>query len=212
MNTQEKTEIEAQPIRAGFDGFEWNALCLFAAKKNDYRAVIHGLHLTRDRIAATNGHVLMAIRNNELVRQALKDLPDEGVIIPATKANITTKNHLIDIEVERIEDQGVTRITIGDAKSEQIVYAIDGKFPNIESVIPQDIDAIYLQNKKLALDEEPHFQAQYFELIGKAAQLINKSKKSKLCCVRIIGNAKHPAKVQINGRDDIDIVLMPCRV
>ena len=139
-------------------------------------------------------------------------MPDEGVIIPATKANITTKNHLIDIEVERIEDQGVTRITIGDAKSEQIVYAIDGKFPNIESVIPQDIDAIYLQNKKLALAEEPHFQAQYFELVGKAAQLINKSKKSKLCCVRIIGNAKQSAKVQINGRDDIDIVLMPCRV
>ena len=214
MDTAMETQSEAQPIKFSFDGFEWNALNLFASKQ-DVRYYFQGLHLNRDRIAATNGHVLMAIRHNDVLKQKLKDLPEEGVIIPTTKAIVTTKNNIVQISIDDIGSGTIEKqfeIKIVDSKSTQIVKAIDGKFPNIESVIPQDIDAIYLQNKKLALDEEPHFQAQYFELVGKAAQLINKSKKSKLCCVRIIGNAKHPAKVQINGRDDIDIVLMPCRV
>ena len=211
MDTAMETQSEAQPIKFSFDGFEWNALNLFASKQ-DVRYYFQGLHLNRDRIAATNGHVLMAIRHNDVLKQKLKDLPEEGVIIPTTKAIVTTKNNIVQFSIYLKWRTAKMNIKISDSKSTKIVEVIDGKFPDIESVIPKDIDAIYLQNKKLALAEEPHFDAQYFELVGKAAQLINKSKKSKLCCVRVVGNANNAAKVQINGRDDIDIVLMPCRV
>lgn len=220
MDTAIETQSEAQPIKFSFDGFEWNALNLFASK-HDVRYYLQGLHLTRDRIAATNGHVLMAIRHNDLLKQALKDLPAEGVIIPTTKAMVTTKNNIVNISIKNTGNwtnnageivEKDFEIKIVDSKSTQIVKAIEGKFPDIERVIPKDIEASYVDNKKLTLDEEPHFQAQYFELVAKAAQLISKSSSSKLCCVRVVGNAQSPAKVQINGRDDIDIVLMPCRV
>ena len=214
MDTAIETQSEAQPIKFSFDGFEWNALNLFASK-HDVRYYLQGLHINRDRIAATNGHVLMAIRHNDLLKQALKDLPEEGVIIPTTKAMVTTKNNIIQLSINDIGGGTIEKqfeIKIVDSKSTQIVKAINGKFPDIERVIPKDIEASYVDNKKLTLDEEPHFQAQYFELVAKAAQLISKSSSSKLCCVRVVGNAQSPAKVQINGRDDIDIVLMPCRV
>jgi DNA polymerase III sliding clamp (beta) subunit (PCNA family) len=214
MDTAMETQIAAQPIKFSFDGFEWNALNLFAAK-NDVRYYLQGLHLNRDRIAATNGHVLMAIRHNDVLRQKLKDLPEEGVIIPTTKAMVTTKNNIIQLSINDIGRGTIEKqfeIKIVDSKSTQIVKAIVGKYPDIERVIPKEIGAIYLQNKSLALDEEPHFDAKYFELIGKAAQLIDKSSSKKRTCVRIIGNAMQSAKVQINGRDDIDVVLMPCRV
>jgi len=157
----------------------------------------------------------MAIRHNDVLRQKLKDLPEEGVIIPTTKAMVTTKNNIIQVSINDIGGGTIEKqfeIKIVDSKSTQIVKAIVGKYPDIERVIPKEIGAIYLQNKNLALDEEPHFDAKYFELIGKAAQLIDKSSSKKKTCVRIIGNAMQSAKVQINGRDDIDIVLMPCRV
>ncbi len=214
MDTAMKTQSAAQPIEFGFDGFEWNALNLFASK-HDVRYYLQGLHLTRDRIAATNGHVLMAIRHNDVLKQMLKNLPDEGVIIPTTKAMVTTKNNIVEISIDDIGSGTIEKqfeIKIVDSKSTQIVQAINGKFPDIERVIPKDIEASYVENKKLTLDEEPHFQAQYFELVAKAAQLISKSSSSKLCCVRVVGNANNAAKVQINGRADIDIVLMPCRV
>ena len=214
MDTAIETQSEAQPIKFSFDGFEWNALNLFAAK-HDVRYFLQGLHLNRDRIAATNGHVLIAIKHNDVLRQKLKDLPAEGVIIPTTKAMVTTKNNIVQISIDDIGGGTIEKqfeIKIVDSKSTQIVKAINGKFPDIERVIPKDIEASYVDNKKLTLDEEPHFQAQYFELVAKAAQLISKSSSSKLCCVRVVGNAQSPAKVQINGRDDIDIVLMPCRV
>ena len=51
------------------------------------------------------------------------------------------------------------------------------------------------------------FQSQYLELIAKAARLLNNNKKETTC--RLYGETNCAHRVEISGRDDVDMVIMP---
>ena len=86
----------------------------------------------------------------------------------------------------------------GDNQNSQKLEIIDGQYPDIERVIPKVGD---LETSNAVI------QGQYLELIGKTAKLLDPKTKTVGC--RIVGNKKEAQLVKINGRDDVEIVVMP---
>ena len=179
------------------------ALNLFSAKK-DVRYFLNGLHIDGRYITATNGHVLMRIKHYWPAEQSF--VLDSGVIVsnPILMTSRKLPNAILNFsnDCTLLKENWVQSVELihGDNQNSQKLEIIDGQYPNIERVIPKVGD---LETSNAVI------QGQYFELIGKTAKLLDPKTKAVGC--RIVGNKNEAQLVKINGRDDVEIVVMPMK-
>ena len=177
------------------------ALNLFSAKK-DVRYFLNGLHIDGRYITATNGHVLMRIKHHWPVEQSF--VLDSGVTVsnPILMTSRKLPNAILNFsnDCTVLKENWVQSVELihGDNQNSQKLEIIDGQYPDIERVIPKVGD---LETSNAVI------QGQYLELIGKTAKLLDPKTKAVGC--RIVGNKNEAQLVKINGRDDVEIVVMP---
>jgi len=178
------------------------ALDLFSAK-NDVRYWLNGIHIDRNHVTATNGHVLLRICYGQDL-----DLGPDGIVLALPKFTVKASNPGCAISIEETETpvphgndtvteySRVARLFINDTVHK--LEIIDGQYPDVTRVIPSEN-----QTKQ----SDSSFQSQYLELIAKAARLLNRNKKETTC--RLYGETNCAHRVDIGGRDDVEMVIMP---
>lgn len=138
-----------------------------AASTDPDRAVLNGVHFTKEYIEATNGRLLIRAKRetwdaDELPTDLTGDSPDE-VIVPtkAIKAGVKgiKKSSLPVLRNAYLLDDGIKSTDIGSVSS--VSYKeIEGRYPNTSMVIPEEGPL----NMALSLD--------ILERIVKAAKLV----------------------------------------
>ena len=182
--------------------YDLKALDLFIDRK-DVRHHLTGLHLDNKYMTTTNGKVLLRIRHDQDL-----GLGEDGIIVSLPKVTVKASDPLCSISIEKTETpvphghgtvteySRVARLFInGTVHNLEI---IDGQYPDVARVIPSEN-----QSKQ----SDSAFQSQYLELIAKAARLLNSNKKETPC--KLYGETNCAHRVDIGGRDDVDMVIMP---
>ena len=182
--------------------YDLKALDLFIDRK-DVRYFLTGLHLDNKYMTATNGIVLLRIRHDQDL-----GLGEDGIVVSLPKVTVKASDLQCSISIEETETpvphgndtvteySRVARLFINDTVHK--LEIIDGQYPDVTKVIPSEN-----QTKQ----SDSSFQSQYLELIAKAARLLNNNKKETTC--RLYGETNGAHRVEISGRDDIDMVIMP---
>ena len=191
------------------------ALDLFSAK-NDVRYWLNGIHIDRNHVTATNGHVLLRIRHGQNL-----DLGPDGIVLALPKFTVKASNPGCAISIKDIEtptphgtgyvvsfSQTATLLINAEHHDLQILDGQKGMschYPDVTKVIP---DFVIKEERSF----HAPFNAKYLELIGKTAKLLNpKNKNKNLACWIYGGNPKNAHRVEIQNRDDIHLVIMPMR-
>ena len=184
--------------------YDLKALDLFIDRK-DVRYFLTGLHLDNKYMTATNGIVLLRIRHDQDL-----GLGEDGIVVSLPKVTVKASDPQFSISIEETETpvphghgtvtnySRVARLFINDTVHN--LEIIDGKYPDVAKVIPSEN-----QTKQ----SDSAFQSQYLELIAKAARLLNSNKKETSC--RLYGETNSAHRVEISGRDDVEMVIMPTR-
>ena len=182
--------------------YDLKALDLFIDRK-DVRYYLTGLHLDNKYMTATDGKVLLRIRHDQDL-----GLGENGIVVSLPKVTVKASDTQCSISIEETETpvphghgtvteySRVARLFINDTVHK--LEIIDGQYPDVARVIPD-------QNQTKQSDSA--FQSQYLELIAKAARLLNKNKKETSC--RFYGETNCAHRVDIGGRDDVEMVIMP---
>ena len=182
--------------------YDLKALDLFIDRK-DVRYFLTGLHLDNKYMTATNGIVLLRIRHDQDL-----GLGEDGIVVSLPKVTVKASDLQCSISIEETETpvphgndtvteySRVARLFINDTVHK--LEIIDGQYPDVTKVIPAE-------NQPKQSDSS--FQSQYLELIAKTARLLNKNKKETSC--RFYGETNSVHRVDIGGRDDVDMVIMP---
>lgn len=164
---------------------------MFQAKQ-DIRYYLNGICFMPDgRVAATDGHRLFVgdKHNNKL---------DDNIIVSVSKSPIKRYDYaVLDTKTKMVTYHDDTKLMVGAG----ICNMIDGRFPDIDRVIPNETKAA----------EEIGFNAGYLVDIEKAAKLFN----PKFCSVKFELNGNTNAAVcclSAPTGETAKIVVMPMRL
>ena len=168
----------------------WLKSVLFAAAKNDIRYYLNGVMVRNGEVAATNGHMALIIKSESIKSDG------EYIIDHDTLKMILASHKGIkgDNSVEVVNGVAIT------GKNKVFITAIDGKFPDINRVIPQETSG-----------EIAHFNYEYLLACQKANCEFFESKD---VLIRLQHNGLAGAKFESeddNGNKLIGVV-MPVRV
>ena len=160
--------------------------------KNDVRYYLNGICFMPDgRIAATDGHRAMIASKHE------NKLTD-NVIVSVSKSPTKRYDYaVLDTKTKIVTYHDDTELMVGAG----ICNMIDGRFPDIDRVIPKETKAA----------EEIGFNAGYLVDIEKVAKLFN----PKFCCVKFELNGNTNAAVcclSAPTGETAKIVVMPMRL
>lgn len=189
--------------------FDWAALQLFTAK-NDVRNYLQGIHIGEKYLSATNGHVLMRIEHGQDLAGLI---PSVGLIVEpvkvATKRAPTGDNAEIILIFEQYVPTGCTAPSYSVSLSannapglEQKLSIVNATYPDCERVIPARCSRYTTNN---------YYDANYVELIGKAAKLLGKAIDIKAPMTQILGKENSASLVEVYHRADVTMVIMPMR-
>lgn len=164
---------------------------IFQAKK-DVRYYLNGICFMRDgRVAATDGHRAFIGGKHE-------SKISSDIIVKVSKSPTQAYSYaVIDTRTKIVTYHDVTDSMVGAGICEQI----DGKFPDIDRVIP----------KAKSPAEEISFNAKYLADVEKAAKLFN----PKFECVRFELNGSinaAVANISAPTGENAKIIVMPMRV
>lgn len=125
----------------------WLKAVSLAAAKNDVRYYLNGVMIRNGEIAASNGHMVLLIRSESIKSDG------EYIIDNDTLKMIVTSHKGI---------KGANRVEVVDSvaitgKSKISITPVDGKFPDVNRVIPQEHSG-----------EIAHFNAEYLLACQKA--------------------------------------------
>lgn len=125
----------------------WLKSVLFAAAKNDVRYYLNGVVVRNGEIAATNGHMALIIKSESIKSDG------EYILDHDTLKMLLASHKGI---------KGDNSVTVADSvaitgKNKVFITAIEGKFPDINRVIPQETSG-----------EIAHFNAEYLLACQKA--------------------------------------------
>ena len=125
----------------------WLKAVMLAAAKKDVRYYLNGVMVRNGEMAATNGHMLLLIKSEKIKSDG------EYIIDNDTLKMIVTSHKGI---------KGANRVEVIDSmtttgSSKISINPVDGKFPNIHRVIPQEPSG-----------EIAHFNAEYLLACQKA--------------------------------------------
>ena len=105
----------------------WLKAVMLAAAKKDVRYYLNGVMVRNGEMAATNGHMLLLIKSEKIKSDGEYIIDNHTLkMILTVHKGIKGDNH---VEVKDGTTTGIGRISI---------TPVDGKFPDINRVIPQD--------------------------------------------------------------------------
>ena len=106
----------------------WLKAVMMAAAKKDVRYYLNGVMVRNGEIAATNGHMLLLIKSKRIKS-------DGEYIIDNDTLNMIVKSHKGIKGGNRVEVVD-SMTTTGSSKIH--ITPVDGKFPDVNRVIPQE--------------------------------------------------------------------------
>ena len=167
----------------------WLKAVMMAAAKKDIRYYLNGVMVRNGELAATNGHMALIIKSDSIKSD------DEYIIGNDTLKMIVTSHKGIkgDSRVEVIDSMTVT----GGSKIH--ITPVDGKFPDINRVIPQETSG-----------EIAHFNAEYLLASQKAnGEFLD----NKYPWIKLQHNGLSGAKFESEDEDGNKLigVVMPVR-
>lgn len=168
----------------------WLKAVSLAAAKNDVRYYLNGVMVSNGELAATNGHMALLIKSESIKSD------DEYIIDNDTLKMVVTAHKGIkgDNRVEVINGMTVT------GKSGVQITPVDGKFPDVNRVIPQETSC-----------EIAHFNYEYLLACQKAnGDFLG----GKYPWVKLQHNGQAGAKFEADDEDGNKLigVVMPVRI
>ena len=168
----------------------WLKAVMLAAAKKDVRYYLNGVMVRNGELAATNGHMALLIKSESIKSDG------EYIIDNDTLKMLVTSHKGIkgDNRIEVID--GV--VTTG--KSKVHITPVDGKFPNIHRVIPQETSG-----------EIAHFNYEYLLACQKAnCEFLD----MKCTYIKLHHNGQAGAKFESEDEEGNKLigVVMPIRV
>ena len=168
----------------------WLKAVMMAAAKKDVRYYLNGVMVRNGGLAATNGHMALIIKSDGIKSDG------EYIIDNATLKMIVTSHKGIkgDNRVEVVDSMTVT----GGSKIS--ITPVDGKFPEINRVIPQEPSG-----------EVAHFNYEYLLACQKANEYFLDSKQ---VCIKLQHNGQAGAKFESDDwlNNKLIGVVMPVRI
>ena len=168
----------------------WLKAVMLAAAKNDVRYYLNGVMIRNGEIAATNGHMLLLIKSESIKSD------DEYIIDNDTLKMIVTVHKGIkgDTRIEVVDSVAIT------GKSKISITPIDGKFLDVNRVIPQELSG-----------EIAHFNAEYLLACQKANFEFFDSKGAYIK-LQHNGQAVSKFESEDEGGNKLIGVVMPVRI
>lgn len=168
----------------------WLKAVILAAAKKDVRYYLNGVMVRNGEMAATNGHMLLLIKGEKIKSDG------EYIIDNDTLKMIVTVHKGIkgDNPVEVIDSMTTT----GNSKIP--ITTVDGKFPDVNRVIPQETSG-----------EIAHFNYEYLLACQKAnCEFLD----SKNAYIKLQHNGLSGAKFESEDEDGNKLigVVMPVRI
>lgn len=168
----------------------WLKSVSLAAAKNDIRYYLNGVMVRNGELAATNGHMLLLIKSESIKSDG------EYIIDNHTLKMIVTSHKGI---------KGANRVEVIDSmtttgSSKISINPVDGKFPNIHRVIPQEPSG-----------EIAHFNYEYLLACQKAnKEFLDRDN----VYIKLQHNGQSGAKFESEDENDDKLigVVMPLRV
>ena len=168
----------------------WLKAVMLAAAKKDIRYYINGVMVRNGEMAATNGHMLLLIKSESIKSDG------EYIIDNDTLKMIVTSHKGI---------KGANRVEVVDSmtttgSSKISINPVDGKFPNIYRVIPQEPSG-----------EIAHFNAECLLACQKANEEFLDRKN---VYIKLQHNGQAGAKFEYEDEDGNKLigVVMPVRI
>ena len=167
--------------------FVWLKSVSLAAAKNDVRYYLNGVMIRNGEIAATNGHMALMVKS-ESIKSDGEYIIDNDTLKMLFTAHKGIKG---DTRIEVVDSVAIT------GKSKISITPVDGKFPDINRVIPQEPSG-----------EIAHFNAEYLLACQKAN---DKFLGGKCPLVKLQHNGQAVAKFESEDVDDNKLigVVMP---
>ena len=168
----------------------WLKAVMLAAAKKDVRYYLNGVMVRNGEMAATNGHMALIIKSESIKSD------DEYIIDNDTLKMIVTSHKGIkcDNRVEVVDSMTTTGI------NKIHITPVDGKFPDINRVIPQEPSG-----------EIAHFNYEYLLACQKAnGEFLDR----KCTYIKIQHNGQSGAKFESEDEDGNKLigVVMPVRI
>ena len=168
----------------------WLKAVMIAAAKKDVRYYLNGVMVRNGELAATNGHMVLMIKSESIKSDG------EYIIDNDTLKMIVTSHKGIkgDNRVEVADSMTVT----GGSKIH--IAPVDGKFPDVNRVIPQETSG-----------EIAHFNAEYLLACQKAnGEFLD----HKYPWIKLQHNGKAGAKFESEDEDSNKLIglVMPVRI
>ena len=168
----------------------WLKAVMLAAAKKDVRYYLNGVMVRNSELAATNGHMLLIIKSDDIKSDG------EYIIDNVSLSMIATVHKDIkgDNRVEVIDSMTTT------GSSKISITPVDGKFPDINRVIPQETSG-----------EIAHFNYEYLLACQKSNQEFFDSKGSY---IKLQHNGQAGAKFESEDEygNKLIGVVMPVRI
>ena len=106
----------------------WLKAVSLAAAKNDVRYYLNGVMIRNGEIAATNGHMALMVKSESIKSDGEYIIDNDTLKMLLT----THKGIKGDTRIEVVDSVAIT------GKSKISITPVDGKFPDINRVIPQE--------------------------------------------------------------------------
>lgn len=168
----------------------WLKAVMLAAAKKDVRYYLNGVMVRNGEMAATNGHMVLIIKSDDIKSDG------EYIIDHATLKMILASHKGIkgDNSVTVVDSVAIT------GKNKVYISVIDGKFPDVNRVIPQETSG-----------EIAHFNAEYLLACQKAnGEFLD----HKYPWIKLQHNGLSGAKFESDDEDGNILigVVMPVRI
>ena len=168
----------------------WIKAVMLAAAKNDIRYYLNGVMVRNGEMAATNGHMVLMVKS-ESIKSDGEYIIDNGTLKMLLTAHKGIKG---DTRIEVVDSVAIT----GNSKIS--ITPVDGKFPDVNRVIPQEPSG-----------EIAHFNAEYLLACQKAnGEFLG----GKYHWVKLQHNGQAGAKFESEDEDGNKLigVVMPVRI
>ena len=168
----------------------WLKAVMLAAAKTDVRYYLNGVMVRNGEVAATNGHMMLLIKS-EGIKSDGEYIIDNDTLKMLVTSHKGIKGYIHVAVVDSMTITGKNKISI---------TPVDGKFPDINRVIPQETSG-----------EIAHFNAEYLLACQKANEEFLDSKQ---VYVNLQHNGQAGAKFESEDEDGNNLigVVMPVRM
>ena len=168
----------------------WLKAVSLAAAKNDVRYYLNGVMVRNGEMAATNGHMLLLIKSESIKSDGEYIIDNDTLKMIVTAHKSIKGDNPIEV-VDSMTTTGINKIHI---------TPVDGKFPDINRVIPQETSG-----------EIAHFNYEYLLACQKANYEFFDSKDAY---IKLQHNGLSGSKFESEDEDGNKLigVVMPVRI